>query len=157
MASASVDPIEIKRFLKPDSTAPSELRQLSDDMESVAISVEKNWDSMQPKLREALLAFAYNEPSLPEGPSKYATVLRAGLWFAKMTLRGEQDEVFNFGIAHHKLVDAILSKVESDNSDYQNALSESVNEAFTELERSESLEPEDTLDQLRQLSDEALK
>lgn len=157
MTSISIDPIEIRRFSKPASAEPSELRQLSDHMESVAVSVEGGWSKMQPKLREALIAFAYKEPELPTGFRKYVTVLRAGFWFARLTLKGEQNEVYNFGIAHRRLINAILSAIERDDPAYLEGLSKSIDEAFADLESSKTLEPEDTLGQLRQLSDEALR
>lgn len=158
MASIVVDPIEFRRFSTPDSAEPSELRELSDKMEYLAANVDERWGEIPPKLREVLIALTYSDVEETSGGlSKYKAALRGGLWYARIRFRGEQDALFDFGIARRRLTNAVLGAVERDNPEYQQALFESVNGAFSDLEKSKALEPEETLDQLRQLSDEALR
>jgi hypothetical protein len=157
MASITINPIEIRRFSSPDNAEPSELRELADQMEALAVGVEKHWDNMPPKLREAFKALAYLDTQPSEGIARYKAAIRGGLWYARIKLKGEQDAFFDFAIARHRLTNAIMGAIERDNPAYQQALSEAVEGAFSDLKGSESLSPEETLDQLRQLSDEALR
>lgn len=157
MASITINPKELRRFSAPDNAEPSELRELADKMEKLAVGVEELWDEMPPKMREALAALAYFDAQPPKGIAKYKAAVRGGLWYARIKLKGDQDALFDFGIARHRLTNAIMGAIERDNPAYQQALSEVVEGAFSDLERSEALGSEETLDQLRQLSDEALR
>lgn len=157
MASITINPIEIRRFSTPDNAEPSELRELADRMEVLAAGVEDLWHEMPPKLREAFVALAYFDVEPSQGIAKYKAALRGGLWYARIKLKGEQDALFDFGIARRSLTNAVLGAIEHENDAYQQALSGAVEGAFSDLERSQALGPEETLDQLRQLSDEALR
>lgn len=158
MASITINPIELRRFSSPDKAQPSELRELAERMDKLAAGVEDLWDEMGPKLREALAALAYSTME-PSGGivQRYGSALRGGLWYARVRLKGEQEALFDFGIAHRRLTNAILAAIERDNIAYQKELSEAVEGAFSGLEESKALGPEETLDELRQLSDEALR
>jgi hypothetical protein len=157
MASITINPVEIKRFSTPDNAEPSELRELADRMEELAAGVEDLWNEMPPKLREAFVGLVYFDVEPSQGIAKYKAALRGGIWYARIKLKGEQDALFDFGIARRRLTNAVLGALERDNSAYQQALSEAVEGAFSDLEGSEALAPEETRDQLRQLSDEALR
>jgi hypothetical protein len=94
----------------------------------------------------------------PKGiAGRYSAAVRAGLWYARMQLKGEQEAFFDYVVAHRRLTNAILAAIERENPAYQKAFSEAVEGAFSDLEHSKALTPEDTLDQLRPLSDEALR
>lgn len=158
MASITINPIELRRFSSPDKAEPSELREMAEQMEKLAAGVEDLWDDMPPKMREALTALAYMSMEPPKGiAERYGSALRAGFWYARVRLKGEQEALLDFGIARRWLTNAVMAAIERDNPAYQLALSEAIEGAFSDLDKSEALEPEDTLDQLRQLSDEALR
>jgi hypothetical protein len=131
VASITIDPREIMRFSAPESAEPSELREAAQKMEQLAVMVENMWDEMPPppEVREALVALAYTSMQPPKGiVGRYRAAIRGGISYARIKLRGEQEAFFDF-----------------------------VEGAFSDLEQSRALTPEDTLDQLRQLSDEALR
>lgn len=158
MASITINPIELRRFSAPDTAEPSELRELAEKMDKLAAGVEDLWDEMPPKLREALAALAYLSIEPPKGiADRYRAAIRGGFWYARMRLKGEQEAFDDFAIARRRLTNSVLAAVERDDLARQRLLSEAVEGAFSDLEKSEVLEPEDTLDQLRQLSDEALR
>lgn len=157
MASITINPIEIRRFSNPDNAEPSELRELADRMEYLAAGVDDLWNEMSPKLREAFVSLAYHDMEPPQGIAKYKSALLGGLWYARIKLKGEQDALFDFVAARHRLTNAVLGAIERDDPAHQQALSEAIEEAFSGLEQGEELTAEDTLDQLRQLSDEALR
>ncbi len=115
MASITISPREIKLFSAPDKVEPSELRELADAMECLAAGVEDLWDEMPPKLREALTALAYCDVEPSKGIARYGSALRGGLWYARIKLRGEQDALFDFGIARRRLTNAVLGAIERDN------------------------------------------
>lgn len=157
MASITINPIEMKRFSAPDSAEPSELRELAAKMEALAVGVEDLWDEMPPKLRDAFTALAYYSAESPKGIGRYGAALRGGWWYARIRLKGEQEALIDFGIARRRLTNSVQAAIERDDPARQQALAEAVEEAFSNLEKSETLEPEETLEQLRQLSDEALR
>lgn len=158
MASITISPREIKRLSAPDAAEPSELREMAQNAEMLAAGVEDLWTELPPKLREALTALAYETTEPPEGiASRYRAAIRGGLWYARIRLKGEQEAFFDYVVAHRRLTNAILGAIERDNLAYQQALSEAVEGAFSELERSEALTPEETREQLRRLSNEALR
>ncbi len=74
-----------------------------------------------------------------------------------MRFKGEQEAFDDFAIARRRLTNSVLAAVERDDLKRQKLLSEAVEGAFSNLKKSEALEPEDTLDQLRQLTDGALR
>lgn len=158
MASITISPIELRRLSDPDAVEPSELREMTQTAEFLADHAEKHWERMPPKIREALIALVYSMMNPPQNLlRKYSAALRGGLWYTRIRLKGEQEAFSDFVIAHRRMTNAILEAVERDNSAYQQALSEVIEEAFSDLEHSEALTPEDTLEQLRQLSDEACR
>jgi hypothetical protein len=161
VASITIDPREIMRFTAPDTAEPSELREMAQKMEVAAARVEYMWSEAPPppKLREALVAFAYSavEPPPKSIAGRYATAIRGGLWYARIKLKGEQEAFFDYVVARRRLTNTILAAIERENPAYQKALSEAVEGAFSDLEQGKALTAEDTLDQLSQLSDEALK
>jgi hypothetical protein len=56
-----------------------------------------------------------------------------------------------------RLVDAILSRIEREDMAYQKALSEALEERFTELGNIEAMTAEDACDRIRSISDRALE
>jgi hypothetical protein len=160
VASVTINPREIMRFSAPDAAEPSELREIAQHMESIAASVENTWDDapLPPKLREALIALAYSTVEPPKGIARrYSAAIRGGLWYARIKLKGEQEAFFDYIIAQRRLTDAVLAAIERENPAYQKALSEALERAFSDVKQSKALTPEDTLEQLRELSDEALR
>ncbi len=158
VASITINPIELRRLSAPDAAEPSKLREMTQTAEILAGAVENHWEGMPPKMREALVAIVYSMMEPPQNPiRKYGAALRGGLWYARIRLRGEHEAFSDFVIAHRQMVNAILGAIERDNPTYQRALSEAVEESFFDSEQGQELTPEDTLDQLRQLSDEALR
>jgi len=160
VASITIDPREIMRFSAPESAEPSELREAAQKMEQLAVMVENMWDEMPPppEVREALVALAYTSMQPPKGiVGRYRAAIRGGISYARIKLRGEQEAFFDFVVAHRRLSNAILTAIERENPAYQEALSKAVEGAFSDLEQSKALTAEDTLGQLRQLSDEALR
>jgi hypothetical protein len=158
VASITINPTELRRLSTPDAAEPSELRERTHTAEYIAGKVDKHWDEAPPKLREALVALAYSAIRPPDGLLDRARIaLRGGLRYARITFKGEQEVFFDYVIAHRQMTNAILGAIERDNLEYRQALSEGIEGAFSDLEQSEILTPEDTLDQLRQLSDEALR
>jgi hypothetical protein len=158
LASIALHPKELKRLSAPDAAEPSELREMTQFAEFIASAVEDMWDELPPRMREALASVAYSTVDPPEGfVQRYSAALRGGLLYARVRLKGEQEAFYDYLIAHHLMTNAILGAIERDNPAYQQALSEAVEEAFSDLDRGEELTSEDTLEQLRKLSDEAVR
>jgi hypothetical protein len=158
LTSITINPTELRRLSAPDAAEPSKLGEMTQKAEFLASAVENLWEEMPLKVRKPLITLAYLTLQPPKGFfDRYSTALRGSLRYAHIRLRGEQDAFFDYVVAYRRLTNAILGALERENPAYQRALSEAVEEAFSDLDRSEELTPEDTLEQLRQLSDEALR
>ncbi len=110
-------------------------------------------------MRELLKSFAYTliepPPGIKERFLKFVELFSLAILLPWIVLQGELDSFVAYDNAFNRLVNAILSGVERENMAYQKALSEALEEAFTDWRNSRDMGAEEACERLRQISAQA--
>ncbi|MEG5065282.1 hypothetical protein QUB33_16830 [Microcoleus sp. B3-A4] len=158
-ATITITPSEIRQIFQPRRSSASQFWELTQKANNLAVIIDARWEQIPPETRELLKIFAYALIEPHQGIKGFFIELlrRFSLaiilpWIA---LKGEFDSYVAYKNAFDRLVNAILSGVEREDLAYQKALSEAIEEAFTDWENSKDMSAEEACERLRQISDQA--
>ena len=155
----TISPSEIRQIFQPRTPSASRLWELAQKANTLAVIIESPWEKIPDETRELLKTFAYTLIEPPQGIKE--TLLRfIGRFYLAVALpwivlKGEIDSFVAYINAFDRLVNAILSGVEREDMAYQKALSEAIEETFTDWENSRDMSAEEACERLRQISDKA--
>lgn len=158
-ATITITPSEIRQIFQPRTSSASRLWELAQKANTLAVIIESRWEKIPDETRELLKIFAYTLIEPPQGiKERFLRFLwRFSLAVALpwIVLKGELDSFVAYINAFNRLVNAILSGVEREDIAYQKALSEAIEEAFTDWENSTEMSAEEACERLRQISYQA--
>ena len=159
-ATITISPSEIRQIFQPRTSSASKFWELAQKANNLAVIIESRWEKIPPDTRELLKIFAYALIEPPQGIKgifiKYLRRFSLAIILPWIVLKGELDSFLTYNNAFNRLVNAILSGVERENWAYQKALSEALEEAFTDWENSKDMSAEEACERLRQISDQAV-
>ncbi|MEG4114727.1 MULTISPECIES: hypothetical protein [unclassified Microcoleus] len=159
-ATITISPSEIRQIFQPRTSSASRFWELAQKANNLAVIIDARWDQIPPETRELLKIFAYALIEPPQGiKGVFIEFLRRfslAIALPWIVHKGELDSFVAYNNAFNRLVNAILSGVEREDMAYQKALSEAIEEAFTDWENSKDMSAEEACERLRQISDQAL-
>ncbi len=162
-ATITISTKEIKQIFqqRQRTSDPSELWRLAEKANTLAVVVEDSWENLPPKKQELLRDFAYMTLEEPEDFKtvfiKQISRLFSALILAMIVIKGELNAFLAYAIAVERLVNAILSAIERENIDYQNALSEAIENAIINAENDKAMTAEEACERIREISNQAMQ
>ncbi len=159
-ATITISPSEIRQIFQPRTSSASKFWELAQKANNLAVIIDARWEKIPPDMRELLKIFAYTLIEPPQGIKgifiQYLRRFSLAIILPWIVLKGELDSFLTYNNAFNRLVNAILSGVEREDLAYQKALSEALEEAFTDWENSKDMSAEEACERLRQISDQAV-
>ena len=158
-ATITISPSEIRQIFQPRTSSASRFWELAQKANNLAVIIEDRWEKIPAETQELLKFFAYAFIEPPQGIKerflKFVGLFSVAILLPWIVLKGELDSFVAYNKAFNRLVNAILSGVEREDRAYQEALSETLEEAFTDWENSRDMGAEEACERLRQISDQA--
>lgn len=160
-ATITISTKEIKQILQQQTSDPSQLWKLAEKGNTLAVMVENSWENLPLEKQDLLTAFAYMNLEKPQGIKSIfvnqISRLFVALILVRIVLKGELNAFLAYANAFQRLVNAILSAIERENSAYQNALSEAIENAIIDSENNQAMTAEEACERIRELSNQALE
>ena len=158
-ATITISPSEIRQIFQPRTSSASRFWELAQKANNLAVIIEDRWEKIPAKTQELLKVFAYAFIEPPQGIKerllKFVGLFSWAIALPWIVLKGELDSFVAYINAFNRLINAILSGVEREDIAYQEALSEALEEAFTDWGNSRDMGAEEACERLRQISDQA--
>jgi hypothetical protein len=152
-AAITLNLCEIQQISEPRTISSSRLRVLARKAEALAIAVEKRWFDFSPQDRELLEALIYTSIANRAGIRALLSSLRARLSLAWILIRGEIDALTDYLNALRRLRNAVLGAIEMEHPEYEQRMSEVLQEALAEFDDSPTMTPDDFREWLTSISD----
>ncbi|MBD2773672.1 hypothetical protein [Iningainema tapete] len=152
-ATITLNPDEIKQISLPRTISSSQLRVLARRSEALAIAVEKQWEDFSPQERSLLEAIIYTLIAERRGIIGLLSSLSARLSLAWILIKGEIDALIDYLNALQRLRNAVLTAIEKEHPEYEQKVTEALQEAFSEFDNSSAMTPEDFREWLTNISD----
>ncbi|MFB2839259.1 hypothetical protein [Floridanema evergladense] len=160
-ATITDNPSEIRQIFQLSTSSSSKLWELAQKANELALMVEERWEMFSDKERELLITFAYAIIEPPKGIldtiGEFVSRFLLALVLATIAIKGEQDAFIAYSSNSKRLINAILGKVEQENLAYQKALSEAIEEAFSNSENRKSMTAEEACERIRGISDRVIR
>lgn len=160
-ATITISPSEIRQIFQPRTSSASRFWELAQKANNLAVIVEARWEQIPADTRELLKIFAYALIEPPQGIKGVLIELLGRFYLAfslfSIAIKGEQDAFIAYAGAFQRLLNAILSAIEREDIAYQKALSEALEQTFTELETIEAMTAEEACERIRAISYQALE
>lgn len=160
-ATITNNPSEIRQFFQqPRTSNSSRLWELAQKANTLAVMVEERWEIFTDEERELLKTFAYAVIEPPRGIldtiGELVSRFFLALGLAAIAIKGEEDAFAAYSNGSKRLINAILSQIEREDSVYQKALSEAIEDAFTNSD-TQAMTAEEACERLRRISDRAIR
>lgn len=146
MAVAIQNFSQLQRLAEPRTSSAAQLYEAARLFDEIRGVIDDNWQEIEPKDKDRLRALAYKIADIPKGMDRLSLLPQA--W---ALLKGEVDAITKFHHARKRFVDAVLNRVEQDNPEYQQALSDVLSDIAAGNDRSPAMTTDEFRDWLRQL------
>ncbi|WP_293147597.1 MULTISPECIES: hypothetical protein [unclassified Microcoleus] len=160
-ARITISPSEIRQIFQPRTSSASRFWELAQKANNLAVIIEDRWEKIPAETQELLKIFAYTFIEPPQGIKerllKFVGLFSLAIALPWILLKGEFDSYVAYKNALDRIVNAILSEVEREDMAYQKALSEALEETFTEWETSSAMTAEEACERIRAISNQALE
>lgn len=160
-ATITISPSEIRQIFQPRTSSASRFWELAEKANNLAVIIEDRWEKIPAETQELLKAFVYAFIEPPQGIKekllKFVGLFSWAIALPWIVLKGELDSFVAYINSFNRLINAILSGVEREDSAYQKALSEALEETFVGLETSDAMTAEEVCEQIRAISYQALE
>jgi|GEM_PF-729073 hypothetical protein len=158
-ATITISPSEIRQIFQPRTSSASRFWELAQKANNLAVIIESRWETIPAETQELLKVFAYTFIEPPQGLKEKFLKFVGGVYlsiaFIGILFKGELDSFVAYLNAFNRLLNAILSGIEREDVAYQKALSEALEEAFTDWENTKEMSAEEACERIRQISDRA--
>lgn len=155
--SVPINSERMKKVSRGSVAEPSELRELVNFTERLAVKVEQNWEDFNSEERKELMTVVYYAIEPPSGIWNKARSVVGAIRLGITKPSGTQDDFLDFLIARRRLLNAVTDAIEADDLQYHVDLASAVEHSLNNLENHESVTPERLRERLNELSDEALR
>lgn len=160
-ATIAISAAEIRQvFQQRRFASASRFGELARKANYLAAIVESRWEQLPAPTQELFAVFARDLIEPPRGIKQrfldFLGRFHLAVILFWMTIQGETDSFVACHNAFDRLVSAVLNAVERENKAYQQALSEALEEAFSEWETAEAMTAEEACERIRQISEGAL-
>ncbi|NEO27703.1 MAG: hypothetical protein F6K03_12635 [Kamptonema sp. SIO4C4] len=127
-------PQDFSKIPKPRRVNPSRLEQLTVVLDQLAIVVEQQWHNLSNDEQTLLTTMVYDALNESEDAQGWFKRFTQRLSFAWMLLNRVEDAFVQYRNAVHRLINAVLDKVERSHPDYDHKLSEAIQETLADSE-----------------------
>jgi hypothetical protein len=127
---------EIKEISQPRTVSPSQLRVLARKADALAALVEKDWGNFSAQERNVLEAIIYTSISEKNGIANLVSSLQVRFSLAWILIKGETDVLIEYFNAFRRLKNAVLGAVETEHCEYEEKMTNALQEALNELDNS---------------------
>lgn len=160
-ATITISAAEIRLvFQQRRFASASRFGELAHKANYLGAIIESRWEQLPAPTQELFAVFARDLIEPPQGIKQrfldFLGRFHLAVVLFGMAIQGQIDSFVACHNAFDRLVSAILNAVERENKAYQQALSEALEETFSELATIEAMTAEEACERIRQISERAL-
>lgn len=142
---------KIPKIKHPQPVNASKLEKLTQALEQLAVIVDKKWNTLSQDEQDLLSTIVYDAIDSSENDQNWLLTFWRRLLFAWMVFNSGESAFVAYSNAVQRFINAVLDKIERTHPDYENQVSESLEEAIQESDNYPAMTQDEFGDWLKTL------